>query len=242
VYLATVVQDILATRTLYDYGAQHPLVRRLAGRGVAYGVSLPNGDRIVIRHNRHGGALAPVQRDLFLPPTRAPYELNVSQRLRNAGLPTPEILAYAVYRAGPLLRRADVVTREIPDAFDLSVPLMDEDPTTRRAAVATAAALVRALSDAGARHHDLNVKNVLLQTRPDGEVAGYVLDVDRIEFMDDRTRARAQNLARLLRSAHKWRIRYGARVLESELTELTRLVSPTPSRTVPSIGARREPS
>jgi hypothetical protein len=177
---------------------------------------------VVIRHSRHGGALASLQRDLFLPPPRAPRELQTSERLRESGVASPAILAYAVYRAGPLLRRADVVTEEIQNAFDLSVALMGDDATTRRTALAATARLVRSLSEIGARHLDLNIKNVLLQPRPDGGLAGYVLDLDRVVFLGSRARALEGNIARLLRSARKWQARYGARVTEAELTELAK--------------------
>jgi hypothetical protein len=220
--ISAVVGEILRETTLYDYGGRHPIARRFSGRGVAYAVTLPSGEPVVIRHSRHGGALASLQRDLFLPPTRAPRELQTSERLRESGVASPAILAYAVYRAGPLLRRADVVTEEIQNAFDLSVALMGDDATTRRTALAATARLVRSLSEIGARHLDLNIKNVLLQPRPDGGLAGYVLDLDRVVFLGSRARALEGNIARLLRSARKWQARYGARVTEAELTELAK--------------------
>src|SRR4051794_5825633 len=62
--------------TLHEYAARHPAARGFQGRGVAYAVPLPqSGVRVVVRHNRHGGFFAPLTGDRFLPPTRAPYEL-----------------------------------------------------------------------------------------------------------------------------------------------------------------------
>jgi hypothetical protein len=217
---ADVIRGVLGESTLYEYGARHPVGRRFSGRGVAYAVPLPSGDGVVIRHSRHGGALADVRRDLFFPPTRAPRELRVSERLRLARIPTPPVLAYAIYRAGPLFRRADVITREISDAFDLSVALMSHEQTLRGDALAAAAILVRALSAVGARHPDLNAKNVLLEAGPGGALVAYVLDVDQIEFLDNRGLALERNVARLLRSARKWRTKFGALVTENELTNL----------------------
>ena len=134
------IREALRQGTLYEYGARHPRARRLSGRGVAYAVPLGDDpDPVVIRHNRHGGALARLTRDLFLPPTRVEHELRTSEALRLAGVPTPPVLAVAVYRAGGLLRRSDVVTREIPDAHDLSSAIMSPDAAARlRAFVATA--------------------------------------------------------------------------------------------------------
>ena len=58
--------------------------------------------------------------DLFFPPTRGLRELVNSLRLRLAGVPTPEVVAVISYRAGPVLRRSDVATREIAESHDLS--------------------------------------------------------------------------------------------------------------------------
>ena len=59
-----------------------------------------SGTRAVVRHNRHGGLFAPVTRDLFLPPTRAPHELRTALRLTALGVPTPPVLMYGVEPAG----------------------------------------------------------------------------------------------------------------------------------------------
>lgn len=232
------VRTALRSGTLYEYAAQHEEARALAGRAVAYAVPLPNGERVVVRHNRHGGLLAPLTGDRFLAPTRAPHELDVSLRLARNGVPTPEIVAYVVYRAGPLLRRCDVASREIRDAADLGATLIRGDATERRAALEATAVLIGALSAAGARHHDLNVKNVLLaRTSPAGRtptLTGYVLDVDRVEFgRPGDSRITERNLQRFMRSARKWRELHDARVDESELARVAaavrRIVSSRPS-------------
>jgi 3-deoxy-D-manno-octulosonic acid kinase len=219
------VRAALENGTLYEYARGHAAARSLTGRGVAYAVPLPDGSPVVVRHNRHGGLLAPLTGDRFLPPTRAPYELAVSRRLTTAGVPTPEIIAYAIYPAGPLLRRSDVVSREIANSADLAVRLTTGQEVERRAALEASAVLIARLSRCGARHHDLNVKNILLA----GGTA-WVLDVDRVEFGtpgDEEITAR--NLERFARSARKWRERHGARVDDAELSELAasvrRLVS-----------------
>jgi hypothetical protein len=111
------------------------------------------------------------------------------------------------------------VTREVPDSQDLSVAMMGADARTRVAALHAAAALVAALARAGARHHDLNVKNILLHTARGGESKALVLDVDRVELDVPAGQALEANLARLLRSARKWQSLHGARVTETELLE-----------------------
>jgi 3-deoxy-D-manno-octulosonic acid kinase len=207
-------------RTLHDYARAHRKSKAFAGRGLAYSAPLPGtSERVVVRHNRHGGLLAPFTRDLFASPTRAPIELDASLRLRAAGVPTPEIVAYATYPAGGGLRRVDVATAEIADAFDLSVVLTGSDASLRTRAWAAVVELLRRLSAAGARHHDLNVKNVLLRTDA-GALEAMVLDVDRVTF--EHGDVTAPNVARLSRSARKWRQRQGATVDESELAGLAR--------------------
>jgi hypothetical protein len=86
--------------------------------------------------------------------------------------------------------------------------------------------LVRTMNDAGVRHHDLNVKNVLLAPGEDGLVA-YLLDVDRVTFgaRGSAEIARA-NVARLLRSARKWRDERGALFDERELAALFAAAEP----------------
>jgi 3-deoxy-D-manno-octulosonic acid kinase len=208
-------------RTLYDYAGRHAASRALAGRGVAYAAPLSDGTRVVVRHNRHGGLVGPLTRDLFLPPTRAPLELDASLRLARAGVPTPELVGYAIYPAPFGFRRADVVTREVADSFDLSTVLTRPDESLRTRAWTAVAELLRRLAAAGARHEDLNVKNVLLRPRG-AALEALALDVDRVTF--EPGDVMTANVARLSRSARKWRERQGATVDESELAVLARSV------------------
>jgi hypothetical protein len=217
--LVTPIREAMAEGTLYDYGRTHPRARKLMGRGIAYAVPLPDGATpVVIRHSRHGGMLAPLTRDRFLGGTRAPHELATALRLRDAGVHTPEIVAYATYPAGVGLKRSDVVTREITGGKDLAFVLIGSpSAAVKRAAFDATAVLVATLCAAGARHPDLNLKNILLTSRA-GEMTAFVLDVDRVSF----GRAGAgtiteANLRRLERSARKWKQLYGADVTDEDL-------------------------
>ena len=213
---------LFAEGTLYEAAARDLAARPMAGRGVAYAITLPlSGSRVVVRHNRHGGLLAPLTRDLFLPPTRAPLELDVSLRLRATGVPTPEVVMYGLTAALGVFQRADVVTREIEHGRDLSTYMAPETSDDERAAAWDATrALVRAMNAAGARHHDLNVKNVLLAPAAHG-LDAYVLDVDRVELGTPGAQEVARgNAARLLRSARKWRDERGAVFDEGEIAAL----------------------
>jgi 3-deoxy-D-manno-octulosonic acid kinase len=220
-YAADVVRGILAESTLFEYAEHHPTARALAGRGVAYAATLPaNVERVVVRHNRHGGLFAPLTRDLFRPPTRAPYELRTSERLRRVGVPTPAIVGYAIYPAPLGCCRVDVMSREVPDSFDLSTLLVDRDEARRREAWFAARRLLDALSEVAARHHDLNVKNILLRHGADGGFDALVLDVDRVEFVSDSGEAAAANVARLMRSAKKWQMKHRAPITDEELLDV----------------------
>lgn len=203
-------------RTIHEFASRQPQARELRGRGPVYAVTLPHSTlRVVVRHNRRGGLLAPLLGDRFLSPTRAPRELELSLDLAKRGIRTPEIVAYAVYPPGSLIQRADVCSREIPSSRDLAQVLMQEGATERTAALAAASRLVAELSRAGARHHDLNAKNILLSA----DVA-HVLDVDRVTLGVDPRTALEANVGRLVRSLRKWRDQYGAHVSESDITEL----------------------
>ncbi len=224
---AGAVGKALEWGTLHDWARQHPTARALAGRDVAYAAPLPLSEvRVVVRHNRHGGLLASLTGDRFLAPTRAPLELATALRLQAAGIPTPEVVAYAVYDAGGLFRRSDVMTCEVTNATDLATLLQDASDGERRTALAATARLLARLAAAGARHHDLNIKNVLLRRCDDGAMSAYVLDVDRVAFgrAGDATLLEG-NLRRLERSARKWRAREGLAFGEVELRAVREMAS-----------------
>ena len=212
---------VLERGRLYDWAAAHPARRELAGRAPAYAVPLGDRLRVVVRHSRHGGLLAPITGDRFLAPTRAPHELRTALRLRAAGVPTPDVVATVVYAAGPLLRTADVASEEVTGARDLSVALAAPDEAGRAAAIEATVALLRHLDAAGARHPDLNLKNVLVAEGADGERAALVIDVDRVRFAaaGDAT-ARAANVRRLARSLTKWRDRLAPGAADAAISRL----------------------
>jgi hypothetical protein len=116
------------------------------------------------------------------------------------------------------------MTREVPHAVDLSVPLKSANASDRVRALTAVACLIRELSEIGARHHDLNVKNVLLEPSEDLVPRALVLDVDRVTFAAEGNAVLEQNLARLLRSARKWQTVHGAHVTDVELDDFAALV------------------
>ena len=220
------VGQALSTGSLYDDAAHHPEARPLHGRGVAYAVPLPDGaTRVVVRRSRHGGLLAPLTGEIFLSPTRAPHELEVSLRLSREGIPTPEVVAYSTYEVAPLLRRADVAPREIPNARVLAASLeRDRDPGAMRDTVRVVAKLLARMAVAGARHPDLNVRNVLIARDDNGHREAWLLDVDRVWFDTPRhPRVREANLSRFARSARKLREHEGFPMGDGEMALLAAL-------------------
>jgi tRNA A-37 threonylcarbamoyl transferase component Bud32 len=140
--------------------------------------------------------------DRFIGAGRAPYELEVAHALRDANVPTPELVGYALYRTSRFFGRIDVLTSEVSDARDLASVLSDS-PRDARPALEATARLIAALARAGAHHADLNLKNVLIARGPAGTTA-WVLDVDRVTLGVSRENAMKRNLARFDRSARKW--------------------------------------
>lgn len=215
------LQDV---RTLHGWAATVPRARPFQGRTTAWGTRLPaSGLEIVVRHARHGGLLAALTGDCFVTPGRAPWELEVSLRLRAAGVRTPEVIAYVIYPAAPGLCRVDVATRRLPEGGDFPDLWATADSSTRERMIVATAALVQALGRAEAHHEDLNVKNVYLSLEGDDWHA-YALDVDRVRFLPPGgDRARRLTLARLIRSMRKSRAQFGLRIDDATLAMLTRL-------------------
>ncbi len=200
------LRSAIAGGSFYGYAEHHPQARTFTGRGVAYAVPLPEGAAdVVIRRSRHGGMLAALTGDKFFGATRAPKELEISLTLQRRGVPTPEVVAYATYPADAWRRRADVVTREVPRSRDLLAALTGATPAAKKAAAAAVARLFQQLTEAGARHPDLNVKNILLADAANGFDA-YVLDVDRVWFdQPGSPQLIAANWSRFSRSVKKHR-------------------------------------
>lgn len=223
---ASDVAAILATGTFYHWAASHPERKEYQGRRPVYSAPLPHaGARVVVRHAWRGGLLAPLLRDLWLPPTPAPRELLISAILARAGVPTPPVVAFATYRAAGLLRRVDLMTVEV-DGPDLARALALRPPESERQEIVRAVAqLVSALHNAGAWHQDLNAKNILIGQNAAGAAVGIALDVDRVQFVPaGDPHALEANIERLARSSDKYRARGEAALTAAEFQTIRDLV------------------
>ena len=210
------IAEILDRGTLYAHAAAHPDPIQYRGRLPVFGIPLPHSaTRVVVRHATHGGMLARMTGDRFIGAGRAAHELEVALALRDVNVSTPEIIGYALYRAGGFFNRIDVVTSEISGAEDLAA-VLGRSANDPRPALEATARLIAALAAAGAHHADLNLKNVLIVRVPGGVTAS-VLDVDRVTLGLSREVALTRNLARFHRSASKWLARGGLAVSEPDL-------------------------
>jgi Lipopolysaccharide kinase (Kdo/WaaP) family len=213
------LREALAEGSFYDFAEHHAEAAPLTGRGIAYAVPLSSGDRVVVRRSRHGGLLGPIRDDRFLGATRGPRELEISLTLRRLGVASPEIVAYATYPAGPMFRRADVVSREVPRSRDLAAALAAlSRGDSKRLFLEATGKLLASMSLARARHPDLNIKNVLVAHNDFGGIEAFVLDVDRV-WLDKggAVSVLEANLRRFSRSALKWRRLHALPIEEADL-------------------------
>ena len=206
--------------TLYDWASGQPQPRALRGRAPVYVATLPEAQRqVVVRHGWHGGLLAPLTGDLFRRPTRAPLELARSAELRRLGIPTTEVLGYALYSAPLGLARVDVVSAYVDDTADLGMVIAGLAPHVEcDGALAATLVLLEQLARHGVVHPDLNVKNILLHTVGAQAPEAMVIDIDVVRIGNSSpTETMERNVARLVRSLHKWRRHFGCDLADQRI-------------------------
>jgi 3-deoxy-D-manno-octulosonic acid kinase len=234
--------------SLHAWAGTVPQRRALRGRAPVHVAPLPGTDAVVaVRHAWHGGLLAPLTRDRFLRPSRAPHELRQSAALRAAGIPSTEVLGFA-RTALPLWRcTVDVVSRYEPATRDLGAVLAGEADAeapweaggeaegpaaagapafTTDEALAATGRLLRQLTVAGVVHPDLNVKNVLLRREAAGGCEALMIDVDVVRWTPHRRpqRVLAANLGRLAHSMRRQRERHGGGLAPAAVTAFAQAV------------------
>ncbi|HEX9886491.1 MAG TPA: lipopolysaccharide kinase InaA family protein [Longimicrobiales bacterium] len=198
--------------SLYACAAGAEDARILQGRRPVYAVTWPLGMRVVRRYHR-GGAVASLlgDRHLRLGEPRPWREARASDAARDRGVPTPRVVAGAVYRAGPFYR-ADLVTEYVAGSTDLAgVLFSDAVPPglTRVQALESTGKLLAHMGAVGVRHVDVNAKNVLL-TPGNAMPEAVLLDLDRCRVTVPARRVDARSmLARLERSLERFEVRTG---------------------------------
>jgi 3-deoxy-D-manno-octulosonic acid kinase len=207
--------------TLHRWGAGRVSGTSLAGRGEVFSVPAPAPgpdarERWVMRHYYRGGALAsPLLGDRYLAVgrPRPVRELLAAHYARTRGIPTPAVVAGAVYGAG-IWYRADLATEQISDATDLADVLWGENvrAVPAEAALFTVGALVRRLERAGILHADLNAKNLLV-AGAGTDLRVHLIDLDRCCARDPGVPVPTFSMRhRLERSLRKFEERTGRRL------------------------------
>jgi tRNA A-37 threonylcarbamoyl transferase component Bud32 len=182
-------------------GLDGTVLTREGGRSPSRVLVIPGIGQTVMRRYFHGGALAKLTRDIFLGRTRPLQELAASERLREFGVATPEILAVYFRKSGPCFYRACLLSRLIPDGENLREWLRRNrrNPPAWGRVIRKTGAAVAALHGAGCIHRDLNLSNLLLARE---EI--WILDLDGAALIKNPgVRERTGNIQRLYRSFRK---------------------------------------
>jgi 3-deoxy-D-manno-octulosonic acid kinase len=138
-----------------------------------------------VRHYRRGGAVARYLDDRYLAAgdSRPVRELKASVEARRRGVPTPAVVAGAVYTSG-MFYRADIATEFIPDAESLADLLFrsSDRQIDAEKTLHISGEVVRTLEDTHVLHPDVNAGNILLREH-DGVIEAHVIDLDRCNVL-----------------------------------------------------------
>jgi tRNA A-37 threonylcarbamoyl transferase component Bud32 len=176
-----------------------------AGRTSTAVVALPGQTpRLHLRPLRHGGVFGGLRRGALLGLRRPIRELAATARLHCAGAPVPVPVVVAGWRLRGPFWSAVIGTLHVEQSLD-GVSLLRSDPSPVRLLRAAAAAgcAVRRFHDAGGRHADLHVKNLVFR-EGDAATEAWVIDLDKARASRvPGARRRALELMRLYRSLLK---------------------------------------
>jgi tRNA A-37 threonylcarbamoyl transferase component Bud32 len=186
---------------------QIPVRSQAGGRGATRLISLGGrAQRLHLRAVHHGGRAGGVLGRRLLSLARPLAELEVTTRLRARGSPVPQAVLVLGQRSRGLWR-ADVGTVYEEESVDGESFLRSAPSRARLLRAARAAGLaVRQLHDAGGRHADLHIGNLLVRER-DLETQALIIDLDRARIEPGLSEARRMaELMRLHRSLVKRRL------------------------------------
>ena len=204
------VEALLSGAPLSAWG--RPVPHALRGRAPIHVLATPRGE-IVAKRLERGGILRGLLRRRFADPARPLREAATAEAFLARGGRTPPVVAARSRRRRPGgLYALEVATERLPAEGDL-----DEVLGRPAAGPAFARTLARALGrtlrhahDAGLRHRDLQVRNLLVPRGFPGAGGSrdperlVVLDLDRCQVGEPLARAeRVVSLARLFRSLVK---------------------------------------
>jgi len=168
------LRDMLAGAPIRSWG--QPLPHDYIGRASIDVLDTAAG-ALVAKALTRGGVLGPLLPDRFVNWRRPWAEALLAEQLSARGCPTPPVVVVRSTAGPGGLHRLELATARVEGAVDLLEALRSQaDP---RPLAALAGRTLRKLHDAGLRHRDLQVKNLLV--RGDGapvELA-WVIDLDR---------------------------------------------------------------
>lgn len=230
------VRQVLDTGlSLHQQAGRYPDAHHLEGRNLVHVIrARPTGDdaarghRWAVRHYVRGGRIAPlVLGDRYLKRgTPRPFvEARSSLQVEARGIPTPKVLAAAVYPTG-IFYRGDLVTEFVPESSNLVQTLFGNARTglsgtlDRREGMRAGGRLIQAMARKGIHHPDLHAGNILLQWIGSMPKA-HVLDLDRLVVGTGAKGTSPEPMyRRLRRSIRKWERRTGLELTEREWEEL----------------------
>ena len=164
--------------------------------------TLEGGTDLVLRRFHHGGSLAHILGATLRSPRRLFDEFRVHYELATRGTPVPQPAFAVAHRAGARWT-GGIATVRIPDAVD-GFGFLEAGPSSTNLGrcVEAAGHALRSFHDAGGRHADLHIANLLVRQRDAIEV--FVIDLDRARIGPPPSIARrAREIGRLGRSLHK---------------------------------------
>lgn len=187
----------------FDAALQSARVRP-GGRGPQRLVDLPGSAApLRLREARRGGALGGLLASRFLSPRRVGRELALWLALRGRGAPLPVAVAALSRRRG-LLWECYLGTLDRGESLDGLAWLRESPSQSELQAVASAlGTALRRFHDAGGLHGDLNLRNVLVESGPEG-VRCLLIDLGSARLARDATaQQRLRDWLRLERSLEK---------------------------------------
>lgn len=158
--------------------ARNAVTGQAQGRGTTVFIQHEQ-DELVLRHYKRGGLPGKLLSDQYifagLEATRPFKEFRLLVAMREAGLHVPEPVAVHVHRSG-FIYRGDLITRKIPQSRDLHAILCESSISS--ALWQKVGQAVRRMQSAGVYHHDLNVRNIMV----DEQQNVWIIDFDRCDF------------------------------------------------------------
>jgi hypothetical protein len=189
---------------------------------------------VIVRTYKRGGLPAWLLPDVFINPRRVLNELILTEKARHNGVPLAEILAVQIKWVFPFLYTAKIISKKIQNTQTLEDYLIflsrryGSDYKNlyqiKKGLIGSIIHTMKQLHQAGIFHNDLNIRNILIQTkpqplqdklRPDPFVrdvpvlSTYIIDLDKAVYEEPLSwEKRVNNLIRLNRSLEKLCFRY----------------------------------